>query len=138
MRREWVVLTPMQRQFACDALAAALHEQEVEIIAFCVGAKHWHGLLRFRDPEKHCGQDRDARVLIGFAKGKTARAMSRAVIIEPGGVWGKKCRVRPVRNRAHHLNIVKYILVHEKKGAAISYLPKSAKPGASAPGPCTP
>src|SRR2546421_12413905 len=69
MRRERVVLAPEQREFACGAMVDALIEREVEVIALCVGAKHWHGLLRFRDPVKHRGVNRDANVLIGQAKG---------------------------------------------------------------------
>jgi hypothetical protein len=132
MKRERVVLTPEQREFACRALVDALLEREIEVIALCVAAKHWHGLLRFRDLAKHRRQNRDARILIGQAKGKCARLMSKSGVAPEGGIWGKKCRVRPVKNRAHQLNIAKYIAAHRKKGAFALLLP--AKPGASAPG----
>src|SRR5215213_6982112 len=52
MTRQRVVLTPEQRQFACRAFVEALVARAVEVIAFCVAAKHWHGLLRFRDSLK--------------------------------------------------------------------------------------
>jgi hypothetical protein len=136
MRRERVVLTPVQRVFACEAFVEALLERGVEVIAFCVSAMHWHALLRFRNPAKHFLHDRDANVLIGQAKGKCAFMMSRAKIVPKGGIWGKKCRVRPVQNRDHQLNIAKYISAHAHKGAAIHLLPSIvAKPGALAPGP---
>jgi hypothetical protein len=112
-------------------MVASLSEREVEVSAFCVGAKHWHGLLRFRDPIKPKNENRDARRLIGQAKGKSAREMSRAGIAPQGGIWGAKCRVRPVQDASHKSNIERYIPDHAKKGCAI-YLP--AKPGASAPG----
>jgi hypothetical protein len=137
MKRQRVVLTPEQREFACDAMVAALLELAVEVIAFCVGAKHWHGLLRFRDPLKHRGQNRDARILIGPAKGKTAYLMSKAGLISKGGIWAKKCRVRPVKDRAHQVNIAGYIPAHKRKGAAVIFLPMGpAKPRASARGSC--
>src|SRR5687768_11144958 len=50
MKRQRVVLSPEQREFACREFVKALMEREVEVGPFCVGAKHWHGKLRFRDP----------------------------------------------------------------------------------------
>jgi hypothetical protein len=95
-------------------------------------------LLRFRDRAQHWAQNRDAARLIGQAKGKCARMMSKAGIVPEGGIWGKKCRVRPVKDRKHQLNIAKYIHAHRKKGAAVILITKKgrfvAKPGASAPG----
>src|SRR6266496_1335079 len=78
MKRERVVLTPEQRAFACRAMVEALLERDVDVVGFCVAAKHWHGLLRFRHPIRHRGQNRDAQRLVGQAKGKTSREMSRA------------------------------------------------------------
>ena len=60
--------------------------------------------------------------------------MTRAGIAPAGGIWPAKCRVRPVKDRQHQLNIAKYIPAHPKKGAAVIMLPAKAKPGASAPG----
>jgi hypothetical protein len=136
MRRERVVLTPAQRQFACEAFVTALLEREVEVAAFCVGAKHWHGLLRFRNPVKHRSENRDANRLIGQAKGKCAFEMSRAGVVPQGGVWAAKCRVHPVTDNSHHHNIARYIPSHAKNGAAVyvAPLPPVAKRGALAPG----
>jgi len=133
MKRRRVVLTPEQREVACREFVKALIEREVEVGPFCVGSRHWHGMLRFRDTERHRGQNRDANRLIGQAKGKSAREMSRAGVIATGGVWAAKCRVRPVKDDQHHANVSKYIPDHAKKGAAV-YVPPMAKPGASAPG----
>ena len=133
MKRKRVVLTPAQREFACREFVKALEERDVEVGEFCVGAKHWHGRLRFRDPVKHRGQNRDANLLIGQAKGKCAREMSRARMIAPGGVWAARSRVRPIKNQFHNANVSKYIPDHAKKGAAV-YVARPAKPGASAPG----
>jgi hypothetical protein len=133
MKRQRVVLTPEQREFACREFVKSLLERDVEVGEFCVGAKHWHGKLRFRDPEKHRGQNRDANLLIGQAKGKSAREMSRAGLIGPGRVWAARCRVRPIKNAGHYANVSKYIPDHAKKGAAI-YVSPPAQPGALAPG----
>src|SRR2546430_1609317 len=50
-----------------------------------------------------------------------------------GGIWAKKCKARPIKDREHQLNVASYIPKHAKKGAFVIFLPK-AKPGASAPG----
>jgi hypothetical protein len=134
MKRDRVVLKREQRVAACELFVDALIEREVEVIAFCVGAKHWHGLLRFRDPDRHRHVNRDAHRLIGQAKGKSAFLLSKASLVEPGGVWAARCRVRPVKNAFHLDNVAKYIPDHAKKGAAIYVSPAHAKPGASAPG----
>jgi hypothetical protein len=134
MRRQRVVLNREQRKFACKAMVDALLEREVEVVVFCVGAKHFHGLVRFRVEGRHLfEEERDARRLIGQAKGKCAGAMSKRKMVAPGGIWGKKSRIRPVANRQHQLKIVSYICNHKKTGAAVILL-LSAKPGASAPG----
>lgn len=137
MKRQRVVLTREQREAACRHFVDALREREVEVATFCVGAKHWHGMLRFRHPLKHGGQDRDANRLIGQAKGKSAREMSRAGIVAPGGVWAAKCRVRPIANQNHYANVARYIPDHAKKGGAV-YIAPPAKLEASAPAPRTP
>ena len=133
MKRQRVVLTPEQQAFACRALVRALLEREVEVGPFCVGARHWHGMLRFRHPVKHRGENRDANRLIGQAKGKSAFLMSKSGVIDKGGVWAARCRVRPIKDRTHYNNVSRYIADHAKKGAAVS-VPPHAKPGASAPG----
>ena len=129
MKRQRVVLTPPQREVACEHFVKALLEREVEVAAFCVDRKHWHGLVRFRDPDKHRGQNRDANLLIGQAKGKCAFALSRAGVIARGGVWAAKCRVRPVKNQSHHANVSTYIPNHAKKGAAVYVSPNQPSPG---------
>src|SRR3954470_13853130 len=43
MKRHRVELTPEQRVFACNAFVDALLERDVEVPAFCVAKKHWHG-----------------------------------------------------------------------------------------------
>ena len=135
MKRNRVVLTPEQRAVACREFVKALLEREVEVRCFCVGAKHWHGVLRFRDLVRHRGQNRDAQRLIGQAKGRCSREMSRAGMVAQGGVWAARARVRPIKDEYHFRNVSKYIPDHVKKGAAIYVHPAPpAKPGALAPG----
>ena len=134
IKRQRVILTPAQRAFLCGKMATALVELQVDLIAMCVSAKHWHALARFRVKGKHrFGEPRDARTLIGKAKGKSARALSKAQLIPPGGVWAKRCRTKPIADRAHQLRTARYIPEHAKKGAAVWFLGAlQAKPTASA------
>ena len=74
-------------------------------------------------------EKRDGRTLIGKAKGKCAYLMSRSRLIGRGGVWAVRCRIRPVKNRAHQLRIARYIPDHAAKGAAVIVLPQRLSPG---------
>jgi hypothetical protein len=116
MKRARVVLTPEQRVVACRVFGQALTIQRVELVEFCVGAKHWHGLMRF---PFNADLTPSARRLIGVAKKHSARALSDAGFVAEGGVWAARCRCRPVTDRAHQLNIVSYIRKHAQSGAAV-------------------
>jgi hypothetical protein len=116
MKRARVVLTPEQRVVACRVFGQALMIQRVELVELCVGAKHWHGLMRF---PFNVDRAPSARKLIGVAKKHSARALSDAGLVAGGGVWAARCRCRPVKDRAHQINIVRYIRQHAKSGAAV-------------------
>lgn len=120
MKRERVVLTPAAREAAVALLAKSLQDDGVEVIAVCVGAKHWHVLARFSPPDApFVTADRRGRRLIGRAKGRSAVAMSKQGLVAPGGVWAARCRIKPVTDRKHQVRVVRYIAEHKKKGAAI-------------------
>jgi hypothetical protein len=127
-------LNPVQRRIACDEMAAVLAALGVQVIVLCVGAKHWHLLARFGTGTRHQWAERSARRLIGKAKGRSARALSRAGLIQLGGVWAVRCRCKPVHDRAHQVQVARYILKHAHKGAAVWSSISQAKPRASALG----
>lgn len=116
MKRARVVLTPQQRMIACRVFGQAMMIQRVQLVELCVGAKHWHGLMRF---PFDADRTPSARRLIGVAKKHSARALSDAGLVAQGGVWATRCRCRPVTDRAHQLNIVRYIRNHAASGAAV-------------------
>lgn len=103
MKRARVVLTPEQRKIACQIMTEALLYHRVEVIDLCVGAKHWHLLARFHPPGFILTKDRLARRLIGIAKKRSARFLSDAQLVDRGGVWGKRCNLKPINSRAHQL-----------------------------------
>ena len=128
MKRERVVLSRAAREAACEEFARSLLSDGVEVIAICVGAKHWHVLARFTPPDAaFVTADRRGKRLIGRAKGRSARALSKAGLVAPGGVWGGRCRIKPIHDRAHQVRVANYIPNHRKKGAAVRiYLKNSS------------
>jgi hypothetical protein len=119
MKRNRVELTPEQRELACMLMAEALHHHKVELIDICVSKKHWHCLARFCGLDQENNWKRSPRHLMGIAKKHSARVMSDEGHVERGGVWAVRCKVLPIRNRKHQLNVAKYIPDHAKKGAAV-------------------
>jgi hypothetical protein len=68
MKRERVKLTPEQREIACRVMGDTLKKLGVEVIDWCVGAKHFHGLARFTPLGKWRDWDLP-RIMVGKAKG---------------------------------------------------------------------
>jgi hypothetical protein len=127
MKRARVVLSTEGRRVACRVMAEALLFHQVEVVAMCVGAKHWHALVRFRPlGVGFSGKwlDRDARRLIGIAKKRSAWILGKEGLVRPGGVWGARCRCRPVKDRSHQVNVARYIWEHRKQGAAVWIISK--------------
>ncbi len=119
MKRQRVVLTPEQRAIACLIMGEALLFHTVELVDLCVGAKHWHALVRCHPPGSILTKDRMTRHLLGLAKKHSARFLSDARLADRGGVWALRCRVLPVHDRQHQLNVARYIPAHAKKGAVV-------------------
>jgi hypothetical protein len=120
MKRDRVILSPAARELACKVFAEALLFHQVELIDLCVGAKHWHALARFHPlGQGYVTKDRSARHLIGIAKKRSARALSDQGLVQPGGTWAVRCKVKPIADRAHELRVARYIWRHVTKGAAV-------------------
>ena len=107
MRGDEVHLTEDQRRIAGQAVVAKLCQLDVEPIALSVGAVHYHVLARFLSD--------DVRRLVGLAK-KHAWFALRDIGFS-GTLWAKGCRVLPVRDRAHQVNVYGYICRHAQEGA---------------------
>lgn len=119
MKRARVKLTVEQRIVACEKIVEALLFHNVDVLAVAVSAKHWHVLARFHSLGSVLTKDRTARHLMGIAKKRSARALSDAELVGRGGVWAKRCRPLPIKDRPHQVNVFGYILKHIKKGAAV-------------------
>jgi len=84
-----------------------LLEMNVELLALCVDAIHYHILARFPAAR--------VRWWVGRAK-KNASFLLRTHEL-PGTVWARKCRVLPITSRSHQQNVFRYIAKHADKGA---------------------
>ncbi|CAA9396095.1 MAG: hypothetical protein AVDCRST_MAG64-1440 [uncultured Phycisphaerae bacterium] len=119
MKRDRVTLTPAQRAAACRVIVESLLYHKVEVLAVAVSAKHWHVLARFHELGSILTTDRTARRLMGIAKKNSARALSDAGMVKPGGVWAVRCRPLPVKSRAHQVKVFGYLRKHRAKGAVV-------------------
>jgi len=102
-----VRLDRTQRRVAAIAIVEKLRELGVEILAVSVDAVHYHVLGRFPGA--------DVRSFIGRAK-KNASHLLREHRL-PGTVWAKRCRVLPISDRSHQVNVYRYIARHADRGA---------------------
>ena len=133
MKHEPVEIPMEARGVACQVMVESLLFRLVEVIAFCVGKKHWHGLLRFVPLDSKKSQaiaivgfakNRSPRFLVGIAKKRAARALSEIGWVETGGVWAGRGGVKPIKDRPHQLNSANYIRDHLLEGAVVYYMGK--------------
>jgi hypothetical protein len=129
MTRPGVRLTWNARVQACRVMVEALRFHHAEVVDFCVGEIHYHGLVRFYpiDTEtwriirlEERAQERAPTHLMGIAKKEAARALSREGLADPGGVFARGCGRRFIANKRHFNHVgMKYIPDHVKQGAAV-------------------
>jgi hypothetical protein len=119
MNRDPVELSSEQRVSVCKAFHAALIERKIEVAELSVGARHWHGLLRFNPIDQVPTHARDPKLLVGQAKGKCAHTVSTAGIVARGGIWAQGCRTLPIADQRHFDNSRGYIHDHIHQGAAV-------------------
>lgn len=111
MHREPVHLSPSARRLACDTMVETLAFHGIELLVLCVDDHHFHLLARVPDHRP--------RAWVGLAKKRSARTLSEAGLCEPGGVWAVRSRALPIRDRAHQLNVFRYIARHAARGACV-------------------
>lgn len=116
MKRDPVRLARHLRGVVVDAVCTYLVEHAIDVLCAEIDAVHLHVLARF--------PKRNVRDQIGWAKyraTKDLKAHCSAVGFDLGlkrgeGIWGKRCGVKPIRNRHHQLEVVAYILDHAHAG----------------------
>jgi len=108
MHKRPVVLDASARVVVRDWLVASLTTRGVQVVALAVASDHVHALVRCRR--------RDVRRLVGLAKARASLAIGDA---HPGTVWGKRCAIKAIRDRSHHVATFRYIVAHSRAGAAV-------------------
>ena len=107
MRKGEVFLDKQQRPIVGRALVEMLVRQDVELLVLAMGAAHYHLLGRFTD---------------GLVRPRVGRAKKHATftLMEHGGegaLWAAGCRVLPITDRSHQVNVFNYIRNHASEGA---------------------
>ena len=111
MKRDPVRLDLDLREVVLDAVVDKLIFCEVEVIAATLTRDHLHVLARFAD--------HDPREWLGRAKKHASHHVRQCGLrADDGGLWGKRSKVEPVRDRGHQLNTIPYILDHADQGGA--------------------
>jgi hypothetical protein len=104
MRRRPVYLTAVQIPKALDEILASLGRRSIELVAASLDDHHFHLLARFPDHRP--------RHWLGIAKKESSHFLGS------GGLWAVRGKILPVRDRAHQVNVARYILSHASHGAA--------------------
>ena len=127
IKRPPVIIPPAARPIILDELLEQLIARNIERLTACVSGQHMHVLARFPEARtwhmkphrlRTSAKDDPIRHILGIAK----RQASRRVIHEKlmtGAIWAKRCKIKPVKDRAHQLNVFYYILDHTHEGAAV-------------------
>lgn len=124
MKRDPVKLASHLRGIVLDAITNDLVRSSVDVLCAELDAVHLHVLA--------CFPKRDVRKQIGWAKLHSTVALKAHcdtvgfdLGLEKGeGIWGKRCGVKPIRNRDHQLETVAYILDHAAQGAEVWITPE--------------
>jgi hypothetical protein len=112
MNRDPVRIPQELRQKIVTEFAEKLSSDGNDVIIVSMDSNHLHALARFDDHE--------ARHWIGRCKKHVSHVLRQEDLRrDEGGIWGKRSRAEPIRDRAHQVNTFKYILRHAVKGAAI-------------------
>jgi hypothetical protein len=100
-------LTPAERKVGGQAMVEKLLEQGVEVLSFSLDAVHYHFLCRLPpSPGRDVVGNAKRHAYYELVAGKQARK-----------IWAKRCRIKPIKDREHQVNVYEYVLKHRKKGA---------------------
>jgi len=132
MKRKAVVLSGEAQRVVVEEVRDSLTRHGAEVIAVSVSATHMHVLARFplegkpsilerglRD-NRTSAVDDPVRHIMGLAKQWSSKRLIADGLAAPGGVWAKRGKIVPIKDRGHQVNVCKYIIDHARKeGAAV-------------------
>lgn len=99
------------RGFVLNGVIEKLLEKGIEVVVASLDDHHLHLLARF--------PDHNPRHWLGMAKKNAAHLLRDGEGEGTGGIWAKRSKCEPVKHRKHQVNVVKYIIAHGKRGAAV-------------------
>jgi len=123
MNRDAIRLESRLRWIALVAIVGSLRKDNVDLLVASLDDHHLHLLGRFPND--------DPRRILGWAKLEATRAVKSylkahgaavglvAQLRKGEGIWAKRSKAEPVRDRAHQINVCKYAANHGKRGAAV-------------------
>jgi len=97
-----------------------LQSYDLDVVVAALDDHHLHILARF--------PDRNPRHHLGRVKKHTSHILREMRgIISDGGIWSKRSKCIPIRDRAHQVNAARYILAHKERGAAVWRIKSATK-----------
>jgi hypothetical protein len=123
MPRRPIHLDKRQRAAALQAVVGHLLDDRIEVLVAAMDDHHLHLLGQF--------SDHHPRIRLGWAKlaaTKCLKADGGLSNLPPGvGIWAKRSKAIPIKDRPHLVNAVNYIAGHERRGAEVYLHPKLAE-----------
>ena len=128
MSREAARLSMPARQSVLDEIVQSASKHDLQLLAISVSATHFHLLGKFsmnrRKPTldkrglRTSSVDDPVRHIVGQLKQWSSKRLIREAFAE-AGVWGKRGKIVPIKDRQHQLNTFTYICKHADEGAAL-------------------
>jgi REP element-mobilizing transposase RayT len=112
MKRDPVRIASALKQLLANLFAERLLQDGIEVLIISCDGIHVHLLARFPDHE--------VRHWVGLAKKHASLSLRQAGLRDTeGGLWSKKCGVKPVKDRDHQVSVFHYIDDHQLEGGKI-------------------
>src|SRR5688572_21669969 len=109
MKRDPIHIDAEVRAIVVEEFVWRLQREGLEVIIIAFDDHHLHILIRV--------PDHSPRHWLGLAKKHTSHILRQLDLApEGGGIWAKRSKAIPIRDRAHQLNVAGYLLGHEKRG----------------------
>lgn len=128
MKRDAVSLSEAMRCLVLDEIVQSAEKHRVELLAISVSAMHFHLLGKFsmhrRKPTlderglQTSSIDDPVRHIVGQFKQWSSKRLIRDGLAD-AGLWGKRGKIVPIKDRRHQINTFKYICKHRQEGAAL-------------------
>jgi hypothetical protein len=111
MQRDPVRIDVATAELVLGHVVKSLHNDQQPVRVACLNDRHLHTLVRV--------DDHRVRHWVGRAKDRAAHAASSAGVVAEGGIWAKRCGVKPIREKMHLQRVIKYIADHIHEGAVV-------------------